>query len=170
MAAKPMDAKTFAIQCHRDVNQKYRDLPYEYHLLMVVRIALKFIHLIPEEDQKDVIDGCWVHDVIEDTGKTYNDVKRATNEAVAEYAYALTNEKGKTRKERANEKYYRGIHEYKHATFIKLCDRYANMEFSYKNGDSMYKKYVEEMKDFQLFLKDERYGDLWKALEELANK
>ena len=52
-----MDAKTFAIQCHRDVNQKYRDLPYEYHLLMVVRIALKFIHLIPEEDQKDVIDG-----------------------------------------------------------------------------------------------------------------
>jgi len=34
----------------------------------------------------------------------------------------------------------------------------------------MYKKYVEEMKDFQLFLKDERYGDLWKALEELANK
>ena len=78
-----MDAKTFAIQCHRDVNQKYRDLPYEYHLLMVVRIALKFIHLIPEEDQKDVIDGCWVHDVIEDTGKTYNDVKRATNEAVA---------------------------------------------------------------------------------------
>jgi len=162
------DVKTFAINCHTAINQMYHDKSYSFHLGMVVEIAERFIHLIPKKDREDVIAGCWVHDVIEDTGKTYNDVKKATNETVAEYAYALTNEKGRTRKERANAKYYFGISAYKHATFIKLCDRYANMKFSKDSGHSMYNKYVEEMRDFRLYLKDARYGELWDALEELA--
>lgn len=164
-----MDAKTFAINCHTKVNQMYHDKPYSFHLTMVAEIAERFIHLIPKEDREDVIAGCWVHDVIEDTGKTYNDVLKATNEIVAEYAYTLTNEKGRTRKERENSKYYRGIAAYRHATFIKLCDRYANMKYSKESGSSMYKKYVEEMRDFRLYLKDIHYSELWDALEELSN-
>jgi hypothetical protein len=34
-----------------------------------------------------------VHDVIEDCRETCNDVKKATNEEIAELAYALTNKK-----------------------------------------------------------------------------
>ena len=163
-----VDPKTYAISCHRDVNQRYHDQPYEFHLKMVVEIAERFIHLIPEEDREDVIAGCWVHDIIEDTGKTYNDVKRATNETIAEYAYALTSEKGRNREERANHAYYAGIDRYKHATFIKLCDRYANMKYSKDNGSSMFKTYQKEMDSFIWHLKGHKYEELWTALEALA--
>lgn len=162
------DIKYFAIACHESINQKYHDKNYAFHLYMVVNIAENFIRLIQKEDRDEVIAGCWVHDVIEDTGKTYNDVKKATNETIAEYAYALTNEKGRTRKDRANERYYKGIREYKHATFIKLCDRYANMKYSKESKSHMFDTYVKEMNDFKKYLYDERYQELWNELEKLT--
>jgi len=164
-----IDVKIYAINCHTAVNQMYDDKSYSFHLGMVVEIAERFIHLIPEKDREDVIAGCWVHDVIEDTGKTYNDVKKATNETIAEYAYALTNEKGRNREARANHGYYAGIDQYKHATFIKLCDRYANMKYSKDHGSSMFKTYQKEMDMFIWHLKGLKYEELWIALETLAN-
>jgi (p)ppGpp synthase/HD superfamily hydrolase len=161
-------SKVYAIKCHRDRNQKYcNDLPYEYHLQSAVNIGINFIKIsgIPEEDRDDVIAGIWCHDVIEDTGQTYNDVKRATNEDVAEYAYALTNEKGRTRKDRANDAYYKGIRYYKHATFIKLCDRLANVKFSKDQTDKkMFDMYKKEHKEFKNWLYDGRFEPMWFTL------
>lgn len=48
----------------------------------------------------------------------------------AEMVYALTNEKGRTRAERANDKYYQGIRETAYAPFLKLADRLANITYS----------------------------------------
>ncbi|WP_298473442.1 hypothetical protein [uncultured Maribacter sp.] len=62
---------------------------------------------------------CWVHDIIEDARETYIDVLENTNVTIAELAYALTNEKGRTRKERANDAYYRGIQKTPNASFVK---------------------------------------------------
>jgi hypothetical protein len=47
-----------------------------------------------------------------------------------EIVYALTNDKGRTRAERAGEKYYKGIRETPYAPFVKLCDRLANVSYS----------------------------------------
>ena len=47
-----------------------------------------------------------------------------------EITYALTNDKGRTRAERAGEKYYQGIRETPYAPFVKLCDRLANITYS----------------------------------------
>ena len=47
-----------------------------------------------------------------------------------EIVYALTNEKGRNRAERANEKYFEGIRETPYAPFIKLVDRLANISYS----------------------------------------
>jgi (p)ppGpp synthase/HD superfamily hydrolase len=165
-----MTPKEYAYQCHIAINQTYGDYPYTFHLDMVVKIADKFIHLIPAEDRKEVIDGCWVHDVFEDTGKTFNNIAEAIGEMMAEYSYALATEKGKTRAERANHKYYKGISEYRYATFVKLCDRYANMLHSLQTKNSMFEKYKKEMKHFKLELFDGRFEELWLALEELAYK
>ena len=52
---------------------------------------------------------CWSHDLIEDTRTSYNDVRNKLGVFVADIVYAVSNEKGKTRKERANDKYYEGI-------------------------------------------------------------
>ena len=84
--------------------------------------AEKFIYLVAEEERENVLCACWVHDIIEDARETYNDVKKNTNETVAELAFALTNEKGKNRNERANDKYYQEMQETPNAVFIKYCD------------------------------------------------
>ena len=145
-------AREYAIECHASTNHLYGNKhPYSFHLQAVVDVALSFLNLIPEEDRDDVIAACWLHDVIEDCRQTYNDVKEKTNEQVANIVYAVTNEKGKSRSERANAKYYRGIRETKYATFVKIADRIANYEFSLGGyrGDSMARKYEKEFEQFQ---------------------
>jgi len=165
-------AEIYACNKHGLSYHWYDVYPYRYHLQMTVDFAERFIYLIPEEDRDNVIAGCWCHDVIEDTRVTYNDVKENTNEIVAEYAYALTNEKGRNRKERVNEKYYNGIKSFKHASFIKLCDRLANATFSKsysKNRNKMFLMYKSEYKDFKEKLDDGRWDEMWKELDTILN-
>jgi (p)ppGpp synthase/HD superfamily hydrolase len=160
-------AKNYAIKCHRETNHTYGDKPYEYHLGMVADFGEQFISLIPEEERLHVLAGCWVHDCMEDCRQTYNDVKSATDEKVAELSYALTNEKGKTRKERANDTYYKGIRETPYATFIKLCDRLANSQHSKDNNPRMLAKYTNENPDFIKELYDEKYKPMIEELEDI---
>jgi (p)ppGpp synthase/HD superfamily hydrolase len=154
--------REYAIRKHRSVNHKYDQYDYDFHLNMVFQIAKKFIHLIESEERDTVLAACWVHDIIEDARETYNDVKKETNETIAELAYALTNEKGRSRAERANDKYYQGIRETKNAPFVKFCDRIANVTHSKNNGSSMFQKYKKENETF--------ISKIWVSeFEEIAN-
>ncbi len=138
----------YATDRHLQVNHEYDEKPYTFHLNMVYEVAQMFIHLVEESERENVYCGCWVHDIIEDARETYNDVLEHTNATVAELAYALTNEKGRTRSERANDKYYQGIRDTPNATFIKLCDRIANITYSKARGSSMLEKYRKENPHF----------------------
>jgi hypothetical protein len=60
----------YAIDAHNDCNQKYDGKPYSRHLSLVHEAGLAFIYLIPSDEQEEVLAGCWVHDVLEDTHKT----------------------------------------------------------------------------------------------------
>jgi (p)ppGpp synthase/HD superfamily hydrolase len=130
-----------AHELHRSVNQTYGDgLPYGYHLDMVVQGLHDFGHLVcvREEDVLPLFFGGYYHDSIEDARLTYNDVMKTARQYLTEeqaimgteITYALTNEKGRTRAERAGEKYYQGIRETPYAPFVKLCDRLANITYS----------------------------------------
>lgn len=131
---------------------------------MVYNEAIKFIYQIPEDCRNDVLNAVWLHDTIEDCRLTYNDILKISNKEVAELVYAVTNEKGKYRHERANAKYYRGIRETEFATFIKLCDRLANVIYSrqtksrmfdfYKNDNQYFLKHLFENPDQQLPYKE----------------
>jgi len=144
--------KTFAIQAHEFVNHKYAEQPYSYHLTMVVFAANEFLEYIHEDDREDVLAGCWLHDTIEDCRLSYNDIKEISNQKVADMVYALSNEKGRTRAERANKKYYEGIRSVKYATFIKLCDRIANVRHSKKQHSRMFEIYKKEHSNFTAML------------------
>ncbi|OJJ21861.1 phosphohydrolase [marine bacterium AO1-C] len=159
--------KQYAIRCHRETNHLYDDQPYEIHLQMVVEAAERFIHLIPEEDRNQVIAGCWVHDCIEDCRQTYNDVKKATSETVAELAYALTNEKGRNRQERANDKYYADMKATPFAVFIKYCDRIANVTYSKKQGNRMFGVYKKEVEGFIAKIHQAHYDEMADYLRSL---
>ena len=139
---------SFAINSHADVNHLYDGFPYSVHLSIVAMFAQKYVNELPSEIQSDVLDACWLHDTIEDCRLTYNDILLVSNKQVANIVYALTNEKGKNRNERANEKYYNGIRDVAFASFVKLCDRLANVKYSKDTDSSMFQKYKRENYNF----------------------
>ncbi len=144
-----MNAQEYATKCHKETNHLYGDgLPYYFHLKQVYDTAHHFKFLIPEDKWETIFAACWCHDIIEDCRQTYNDVKQNTSIEVAEIVYALTNEKGKNRAERANDKYYAGIKNIPYADFVKLCDRIANVNYSTTMGSSMINAYRKENDKF----------------------
>jgi len=158
------EAQRYATEHHRGTNHLYDEKPYEFHLQMVYDTAMKFIHLIPEEDRENVLAACWLHDVIEDCRLTYNDVLHAINKEVAELVYAVTNEKGKNRKERASDKFYADMHKVKHAVFVKACDRVANYEHSKNTKSRMADMYEREMVSFVKQIYQHQYGEIYHHL------
>lgn len=160
---------SWAMQKHKDTNHLYDGKPYEYHLWMVSDIAKMFIHYIPELKRDHVIGACWLHDTIEDCRVTYNDIKQEFGEELAEITYSLTEEKGRNRKERHNAKYWEGIRATPFATFVKLCDRAANIKHSLETKSSMFEKYRKEHDGFRAALHDDCNLGLWSYIESLLN-
>jgi (p)ppGpp synthase/HD superfamily hydrolase len=160
-------ARKYAIFCHNSTNHLYDNQSYEVHLRMVVKWFVIFRHLVPEQDSDKVESAAWCHDVLEDTRQTYNDVSKRLGKDVADMVYALTNEKGKTRKERANKNYYIGIRKTKYAILLKLADRLANVEYSRDKGSSMYETYKKEYPYFKRMLYTKEYIIMFKALENM---
>ena len=158
-----------AHELHMSVNEYYGDnLPYGFHLDMVAGAVGNYGHLVcvREEDVVPLFFGGYFHDSIEDTRKSYNDVMRialrwmSEEQALmaTEIVYALTNDKGRTRAERAGEKYYEGIRQTPYAPFVKLSDRLANVTYSCskdsgKNSRRMRDVYKSEMPHFLSSLK-----------------
>lgn len=134
---------------HRATNHFYDTyLPYEFHLNMVAQVAKDFEHIVSPTAAEIVILAAYGHDLIEDTRVSYNDVVEVLGDEVADIIYAVSNEKGKTRKERANEKYYAGIRATPYAVFVKLCDRIANVQYSKMTKSRMFEMYKKENDHF----------------------
>ena len=133
---------------------------------MVNQVAQDFKHLLddtkdyftgenyrgPKQDQVTLRTAClratWGHDLIEDCRVSYNDVKNHLGQEAADIIYAVTNEKGKNRSERANNKYYEGIRNTPGAVFVKLCDRIANVQYSKMTKSRMFEMYEKELDSF----------------------
>lgn len=164
---------SFAIEAHAKTNHLYGDgVPYSVHLAMVALYVEKYIHFVPEDYRNVVRDAAWLHDVIEDCRMTYNDVKQVAGEEVANMVYALTTEKGRNRKERANALYYEGIRNSVFARYVKMCDRLANVKYSKDTNSRMLKVYQKEHTDFidQLIPSNtDRKKYYWSMIEELES-
>jgi hypothetical protein len=153
---------------------------------MVVDAVRRFGHLVcvREDDVLPLFFGGYYHDSIEDARLTYNDVMAVARQMMkeeqaymaTEIVYALTNDKGRTRAERAGEKYYRGIRETPYAPFVKLCDRFANISYTCSNdagkSDRMRKVYKAEVPHFLESInpksEDQRFLVPEEIIEELA--
>jgi (p)ppGpp synthase/HD superfamily hydrolase len=160
----------WCIDQHKNTNHFYDTyLPYEFHLRMVAQAADDFIHL-PPNSWSDLKLACWGHDLIEDTRVSYNDCKKVAGEYVADIIYAVTNEKGRTRDERANDKYYQSIIETPGAIFVKLCDRIANVQYSSMTKSRMLNLYRDENGYFECKLQvNDTYEPMFECLRKLLN-
>jgi (p)ppGpp synthase/HD superfamily hydrolase len=141
----------WCIDQHVKTNHWYDEyLPYEFHLRMVAQAAKDFVHLVPDSNDGEstnreaITMAAYGHDLIEDTRVSYNDVKEILGLQAADIIYAVSNEKGKNRKERANDKYYEGIRNTPGAVFVKLCDRIANVQYSKMTKSRMFEMYKKE--------------------------
>lgn len=168
------DAREYAIGAHANVNHFYDGRPYSVHLAAVVGTAERYIEKYFSNrfgyssiDRAEIIAACWLHDTIEDTRKTYNDIRGRFGENIAETVFALTNEKGRTRKDRANAKYYAGIKEDRVSLFVKLCDRIANA--SYEVGGRMWNVYRDEHESFEVHLVTNDFREMWEELWQILD-
>lgn len=176
--------KKSAHELHASVNQTYGEgYPYGFHLDMVADSVYKYGYAVCD-DEKDVVPlffGAFYHDSIEDARLTHNDVKHIARQwmddsqtlMAAEIVYALTNEKGRTRAERANDKYYQGIRETAYAPFLKLADRLANITYSFThaNEDNIHMKlvYQKELSHFLDAIKSEQTDKRYTLPEEMIS-
>ena len=161
----------WCIEQHRKTNHFYDTyLPYEFHLRMVHQVAVQFLPQVTNRlkfASAEIQLACYGHDLIEDCRVSYNDCKRQLGEVVADIIYAVSNEKGKNRKERANEKYYEGIRNTTGAIFVKLCDRIANVQYSKLTKSEMFEMYKKENKQFVQLLYNDNYLTMFDYLDSL---
>jgi (p)ppGpp synthase/HD superfamily hydrolase len=161
-------ARHHATYCVESTNHRYDCFSYMYHLENVARIASEFIYLNPPDQHENILAACWLHDSIEDHRQTYNDILHITNREVAEIVFALTNNKGRTRKERADRFYYHGIRAIPGAVFVKLCDRVANVLYSKRTNSEMFHKYKHEHSLFIDELRSAQHAPLIHFLDKLV--
>jgi hypothetical protein len=170
------------IEAHQDTNHSYdKYLPYEFHLRMALTFGKKYIHLIPKGFQDIVLAAVIAHDSVEDARLTYNNVKKlaiecgATEEQatmIAEMVRAVTNNvRGRDRDERMPDYIYDEIRTIFYSTFVKLCDRHANVQYGLITGGSMPAKYKKENAHFKEKLHTPGlYEEVWEALETLFER
>lgn len=146
--------------------QSYDIFPYTKHLRDVVNVLIRFGFT------NEFIVAGWLHDSIEDGNLTYNKIKGAFGLHVAEMVYAVTDPKGRNRKEK-KKIVYDDIRAYPDSIIIKLADRIANVE----NGIRMHnsektKMYAAERNDFKIQLyestpKNRNAEAMWQYLDQV---
>lgn len=163
------EAYDYSKACHDGTNQKYDDESYfDKHILLVFHFGLKYIYLIPERWQVNILCAILCHDVIEDCRVTYSELEKIFGVKVASIVYACTNNKGKTRSERANDEYYAGINNTPGAEYTKVCDRLANATASASTGHGMLKKYRKEQEHFrEKVQRDFTFAQMWHDLKKV---
>jgi (p)ppGpp synthase/HD superfamily hydrolase len=154
-------ARLFAIKAHGD--QKYGEHPYIYHLESVAAVLIE--HEL-DGDQEAVLVSGWLHDVIEDTGTTFEQVFEEFGRVVARIVFACTDEPGKNRRERHERTYPKLKAAGREAIAVKLADRIANVRHSAQHNHGMLKMYQREYAEFKkaLHLPGELKG-LWASLD-----
>lgn len=178
-----------------DVNQKYGDnLPYSFHLKAVVaqgKIFLKdwdylIVKYSAERNLDEIPDSSMRremlefvlagHDLIEDARMTYNDVKKMAYRyfyddsiatLLADIIYDVTDEKGKNREERKNEKFYSALRENKLALFVKLADMAANRMYSKLFNTKQYEMYKGEFENFKEKTWTPELGSMFNYIENI---
>lgn len=136
------DFRLFAIRRHKD--QKYGCWPYSYHLAMVENYLDEFGF-----SSNEYRAGAWLHDTVEDTETTLDEISHFYGPRIAALVWACTGE-GADRKEK-NQSIYKKLAQFPDAAPIKVADRFANITNSINEKEGCLKKakmYVDEWPEF----------------------
>lgn len=160
------EARAFALQAHGD--QRYGEFPFIVHLEDVA--ARAFLCSLPHP----VLVAAYLHDVLEDTPTTRDELALRFGEHITVLVEAVTNSPGKNRAERHAATYPR-VRANPDAVALKLCDRLANTQSSFnlaeqgdQRGAKLLKMYAKEFDEFRATLyRDNEWAMLWTLLDNL---
>jgi (p)ppGpp synthase/HD superfamily hydrolase len=148
-------ARDFAVVAHGD--QVYGDdQPYEEHLAAVAAVIGGWT------DDADLIDAAWLHDTLEDTPTTFDELSSRFGERVARIVWAVTAE-GESRPEKMAA-IYRKIAVTPEAALVKLADRVANVEAAPPNSRHM-DRYTREREAFENAVRPFVPASAWARLD-----
>ena len=155
-------ARAFAINAHGD--QKYGDDPYVFHLDAVADACKSF------GETAQVI--AYLHDVVEDTPVSLDQVREEFGELVAQCVALVTDSPGANRAERkklTNEKLSKVTGDLQMALIVKAADRAANIWASAQNAnESKLKMYRDEHPAFrQAAFRPGLCDDLWNQIDQM---
>ena len=173
-------ARDFAIKRHGD--QKYGANPYAVHLDAVFQVLCDFG--LPEDER---VAG-WLHDTVEDTGATPEDIRIQFGPRVEKLVWAVSGI-GKNRKERKRDAFDKMralvgrtppswrladgspwdgrqalMSDAEGAVNLKLADRIANVESSLRDGPGLLDMYRKEMAEFEAMLGGHGLRRMWSRL------
>ena len=145
LSCKVLKARKFAIKKHGD--QKYGLLPYEAHLINVVNVLLRNNILCNTPENIDLWAAAWLHDILEDTDTSEEELIQNFGENICKIVWSLTDGVEGNRFEKKQVMYEKLINN-KNAIIVKLADRIANLEFSIINNNiEKINLYVSENKE-----------------------
>lgn len=114
-------AKQFAYEAHKGMKRKGKDTPFIYHLKLVN------LYLESLTDDEEILAAGWLHDVIEDTPITLEELKKEFNRTVCRYVELETEDKSLSWKDRK----LKQINELKEnnskVILISFADKMANL-------------------------------------------
>jgi len=126
MTTQVEKAKAYAHKKH--AGQKHGTRPFTTHLQEVVDALYEFGY---KDD--DLTTAAWLHDVVEDTAVTIEEIYTKFGNRVGDLVDALTDGPGKTRMEK-KAKPYATIPTVPGAVIVKLADRIANVRHTLLEG------------------------------------
>lgn len=121
--SKLQSAENFAKERHSELLKKDGITPHYDHLAGVVS-RLKNLGVIDE----DILSAAWLHDIIEDTNTSFDDIDQRFGSKVAVLVLSLSKDK-RLPKGKLEEQYVKQLIESSfEAKLIKLCDISANLK------------------------------------------
>ncbi len=163
-----IEAKKYAIEVHQRIKhvRKYSNQPYRVHLEAVAELVSTVT------DDPETIAAAWLHDTVEDTPATFEDIENVFSSTIADLVEELTDISRPSDGNRASRKAIDRQHLAKassRAKTVKLSDLIDNCQDICKHDPRFARVYLEEMNALLTVLKD---GDpkLYKKAREILTK
>jgi (p)ppGpp synthase/HD superfamily hydrolase len=157
------EAIEFALKAHKGMFRKGTKTPYIFHPLEALTIAAKIT------TDEEILSASVLHDTVEDTDTTYEDIKKEFGQRVADIVNAESEDKTKTWDERKTYTLNTLKDESIEVKIVALADKLSNMRSIAKDyselGDTLWQRFNVKDKNKQGWY----YKGIVKALEELNN-
>ena len=161
----------FAFDAHKSQEMKDPEgMPYSAHLVGVLSNAIKYSYNDTNVDWDLLVQFALLHDVIEDTHFTHEDIEKEFGKRVADGVGALSKNEGLPKLEQMKECIERIKSQPREVAIVKLADRLFNMRTNISSWSSEKREFYKW--EGQLICNELGYASetLKNALQETINK